>query len=68
MAAHGFDRATRDLYLFVPPDADNVARLRRALSNVFDDPDIATITADDLGGHAGDALPHETGHRPTPRS
>lgn len=50
MAAHGFDRATRDLDLFVPPDADNVARLRRALSSVFDDPDIATITADDLGG------------------
>lgn len=50
MAAHGFDRATRDLDLFVPPDAQNVARLRRALTDVFDDPDIAAITAEDLGG------------------
>ena len=50
MAAHGFDRATRDLDLFVAPDEGNVARLRTALSSVFDDPDIAAITADDLGG------------------
>jgi hypothetical protein len=50
MAAHGFDRATRDLDLFVPPDAENVERLRRALMDVFDDPDIAAITAEDLGG------------------
>jgi hypothetical protein len=28
MAAHGFDRATRDLDLFVTPDDRNVARLR----------------------------------------
>lgn len=50
MAAHGFDRATRDLDLFVPPDATNVERLRSALSSVFDDPAIATITAEDLAG------------------
>jgi hypothetical protein len=45
MAAHGFDRATRDLDLFVAPDAANVERLREALTAVFDDPDIAMITA-----------------------
>lgn len=50
MAAHGFDRATRDLGLFVPPDAQNVERLRRVLNDVFDDPDISSITAEDLGG------------------
>jgi hypothetical protein len=50
MAAHGFDRATRDLDLFVPPDEPNIERLRGALSEVFQDPDIAEITADDLGG------------------
>ena len=50
MAAHGFDRATRDLDLLVPPDARNIERLRSALSSVFDDPDILQITAGDLGG------------------
>lgn len=50
MAAHGFDRATRDLDLFVAPDAYNVQRLRAALTEVFDDPDIEQITAEDLGG------------------
>ena len=50
MAAHGFDRATRDLALFVAPDVTNVARLRAALTEVFGDPDIAMITAEDLGG------------------
>ena len=50
MAAHGLDRATRDLDIFVAPDSQNVARLRQALMDVFDDPDIEQITADDLGG------------------
>jgi hypothetical protein len=50
MAAHGFDRATRDLDLFVASDSDNVDLLRRSLADVFDDPDIAQITAEDLGG------------------
>lgn len=50
MAAHGLDRGTRDLDLFVDPDPDNIARLRTALMEVFADPDIAQITAEDLGG------------------
>jgi hypothetical protein len=50
MAAHGFDRATRDLDLFVSPDEQNVERLRSALSSVFHDAEIAAITAEDLGG------------------
>ena len=50
MAAHGFDRATRYLNLFVAPDAANVERLREALQAVIDDPDIALITAEDVAG------------------
>jgi hypothetical protein len=50
MAAYGFDRATRDLDLFVASDSDNIELLRRSLADVFDDPDIAQITAQDLGG------------------
>lgn len=50
MAAHGLDRATRDLDLFVAAGAGNVARLRDALRSVFDDGDIDEITAEDLQG------------------
>lgn len=50
MAAHGLDRATRDLDLFVAPDADNIDRLKQALLEVFDDSSIAEISADDLLG------------------
>ena len=50
MAAHGFDRATRDLDLFVAPDERNMELLRNALTSVYHDPDIEAITADDLGG------------------
>lgn len=50
LAAHGLDRATRDLDIFVAADGDNVARLRRALRAVFDDPAIDEITSVDLSG------------------
>jgi hypothetical protein len=50
MAVHGVIRATRDIDVFVNPDPENVARLRRALAEVFEDPSISEITADDLGG------------------
>jgi hypothetical protein len=50
MAAQGLVRATRDLDLFVSPDADNVERLKRALRSVFDDPSIDEISAADLAG------------------
>jgi hypothetical protein len=50
MAVHGVIRATRDIDVFVKPAPDNVARLRRALEQVFQDPSIAEITAEDLGG------------------
>jgi hypothetical protein len=47
---HGLVRATEDLDLFVRPDPENVERLRRALSAVWDDPEIEQITAEDLCG------------------
>jgi len=46
----GIGRLTEDIDLFVRPTPDNVARLRRALRGVWDDPCIDEITADDLAG------------------
>ena len=46
----GLARATEDLDVFIEPDADDVERLKSALSSVFDDPSIAEITAEDLLG------------------
>ena len=45
---HGLARFTEDLDLFVRPTEENVVRLRDALHDVFDDPHIDEITADDL--------------------
>lgn len=50
MALQGEVRATQDIDLFVSAEAQNVARLRRALASVFDDPEIAGITSEDLAG------------------
>lgn len=50
LGVHGIVRATEDVDLFIRPDGENVERLRRALRSVWDDPDIAAITAQDLAG------------------
>lgn len=50
MAVQGVVRATRDIDIFVEPTPANVASLRRALHEVFADPSIDEITAEDLGG------------------
>ena len=50
MNLHGLVRATEDLDLFVEPDAANIGRLRQALHDVFDDPEIDQINAADLLG------------------
>lgn len=47
---HGILRFTDDIDLFVAPTTENVARLRRALRRVWDDPSIDEIRAEDLAG------------------
>ena len=47
---HGIPRFTEDIDLFVEPTADNVERVRRALTRVWNDPEIQQIRAEDLGG------------------
>lgn len=50
MNLHGLIRATEDLDLFIKADSANVARLKGALRSVWDDPNIADISAEDLCG------------------
>ena len=50
LTIHGLARATEDLDLFLEPDASNIERLRMALHDAIDDPDIDDITAEDLLG------------------
>lgn len=50
MNLHGVVRATEDVDLFVRPDAENVAGLRRALRRLYADPDVEGIRAEDLAG------------------
>lgn len=47
---HGIVRNTEDLDMFVAPEALNIERLRAALRDVIDDPEIENITAEDLLG------------------
>lgn len=46
----GVLRATEDADLFVRPDGENIERLRQALRSVWDDPEIDTISTEDLLG------------------
>lgn len=47
---HGLARSTEDLDLFIAPDEANIARLKHALHDAIDDPEIESITAADLLG------------------
>jgi hypothetical protein len=47
---HGLARSTEALDIFVEPDAGNIERLKLALHDAIDDPDIDEITAVDLLG------------------
>lgn len=47
---HGLARATEDLDILVEPEAGNIERLKLALHDAIDDPDIEGITAADLLG------------------
>lgn len=48
--ALGIGRLTEDIDLFVRPTPANLERLRDALAQVWDDPDISEIRAEDLEG------------------
>lgn len=50
LALHGIVRGTQDVDLFVRPTEDNVARLRDALFEVWQDPAISEISAAELAG------------------
>ncbi|MBI2207538.1 MAG: nucleotidyl transferase AbiEii/AbiGii toxin family protein [Candidatus Rokubacteria bacterium] len=50
LSLHGIVRATEDVDLFIRAESENVERLKRALRAVWNDPDIAQITAGDLAG------------------
>lgn len=50
MAAQGLPRATRDLDLFVAPRLDNLQALKRALRELFEDPEVEQIDEAELMG------------------
>jgi acylphosphatase len=50
MNLHGLARATEDIDVFIAADTENIERLKHALREVFDDPSIDQITAEDLQG------------------
>lgn len=50
MALHGIVRATEDHDLFVRATPENIDRIRQALGDLYDDPEIELITVDDLAG------------------
>ena len=50
MAAQGIVRATRDMDVFISPEADNVERLKAALRELYADPEIEKIRAEELAG------------------
>ena len=50
MNLHGLARSTEDLDIFVEPEAGNIDRLKLALHDAIDDPDIDDITSADLLG------------------
>lgn len=50
LACHDLVRATQDMDLFIRPTPQNVERLRSAFREIWDDPDIEEIRAEDLAG------------------
>ncbi len=51
MNFHGLLRATEDIDIFVAPKSENIERLKKALRDVWDDPDIDEIHTEDLCGN-----------------
>ena len=47
---HGLPRTTEDVDFFVDPSPENVARIKRALRSIWDDPNLDEIQDDDMLG------------------
>jgi hypothetical protein len=47
---HGIPRTTEDVDFFVAPSPENVARIKRALRSIWDDPNLDEIEDDDMLG------------------
>lgn len=45
---HGLPRVTQDIDLFLKPTEENIAKLKKALQEVFHDPDIHEISLEEL--------------------
>ena len=45
---HGLPRATEDVDFLVDPSPDNVARIKRALRSIWDDPNLDDLRDDDM--------------------
>lgn len=50
LGVHGLPRATEDADFFVAPERENIERLKRAIRQVWDDPEVENISYDDLAG------------------
>jgi Nucleotidyl transferase of unknown function (DUF2204) len=50
MAAQGLPRATHDLDVFVSPDIKNLEAMKRALRDLFNDPNVDQIDPEELAG------------------
>lgn len=50
LGLHGLLRNTEDLDIFIAPETSNIEQVKAALREVFDDPEIDGITAEDLLG------------------
>lgn len=50
LGVHGLPRATEDADFFVAATYDNIERLKRALRQVWDDPEVENISYEDLAG------------------
>jgi len=49
---HGFSRFTEDIDLFIDPSQENISRLKKALSSIYDDPSIDELTVEDFQQYA----------------
>ena len=49
---HGFPRFTEDINFFIDPSPENISKLKKALSSIYDDPSIDELTVEDFHQYA----------------